>query len=297
MLVIGIVAGTLADYPGPHTPMFAGGYRVLAADFHTHSSFASDGALTPFGLVLEAQRQGLDVIAITGHNEVADSRLGQWFAREIAGSVTVLPGEEIVAPSYHIIGVGMDQAVGYRQDAADTIEDVHRHGGVAIAAHPDQDFSKGFSSAAVAKLDGAEICHPLIYERARGQSELEAFAARGNLAAIGSSDYHGLGRMGSCRTFVFSSDTSEAAIIEAIRRHRTVVFGRGGKAYGDPALVRLAETTHLRDRLPRAPRSGWADWISRISGVIGLSGLVWSRRTGDPMLAKAKAIGIRMPLI
>ena len=74
LLVLAIVAGTLADRPRPNPPLMLGGYRVLAVDFHTHSSMWSDGTLTPWGLVLEAGRQGLDAVAITGHNETWDAR-------------------------------------------------------------------------------------------------------------------------------------------------------------------------------------------------------------------------------
>src|SRR6185503_11773595 len=72
-LVMAVVAGALADGPGLHEPMTVGGYRVLQADFHTHSSTWSDGALTPIGMVLEARARGLDAFAIAGHNQMLDS--------------------------------------------------------------------------------------------------------------------------------------------------------------------------------------------------------------------------------
>ena len=77
--------------PAVRAPIDLGGYRVLAADFHIHSSTWSDGALTPWGLVLEAERQGLDAIAVTAHNEVADAKVSRWFSRLIGGP-TVLVG-------------------------------------------------------------------------------------------------------------------------------------------------------------------------------------------------------------
>src|SRR5262249_43554692 len=111
LVVVALALGAVIDRPITRSPLTVGGYRVLAADFHTHSSTWSDGALTPFGIVLEAKRQGLDVIAITGHNEVIDAKVGQWFSRLIGGP-TVLVGEEILheppsAPNYHLIAVGI----------------------------------------------------------------------------------------------------------------------------------------------------------------------------------------------
>src|SRR5947207_12872121 len=92
-----LAAFALIYRPVARPPLTIGGYRVLAADFHTHSATWSDGALTPFGIVLEARRQGLDAIAITGHNQVSDAKAGRWFSR-IAGGPTVLVGQEIVSP-------------------------------------------------------------------------------------------------------------------------------------------------------------------------------------------------------
>src|SRR5713101_5102975 len=97
ILIAAIVSGTMADRPRRNPPLTLGGYLVVAADFHIHSSTWSDGGLTPWGLVLEAERQGLDAIAITGHNEVADGKVARWFAG-LAGNPTVLTGQEILAP-------------------------------------------------------------------------------------------------------------------------------------------------------------------------------------------------------
>jgi len=271
-LTLAIAAGTLADRPRPHPPLTIGGYRVLAADFHMHSSMWSDGALTPWGLVLEAERQGLDAIAITGHNETLDGKLGHRFSR-VVGGPTVLRGEEILNPAFHIIAAGITETVSFLQSAASAIEDVHRQGGIAIAAHPGPTFGAGYDARAMRTLDGAEICHPVIYQRDDTQRDLERFAARAAVAAIGSSDFHGLGQMGLCRTYVFATDTSEQAILDAVRAHRTIVFGRDGQAYGDTELVRLAAADpRLRSAEPPNSRGGWLDWFSRIAGIAGLVG-------------------------
>jgi PHP domain len=275
LVTVGIVAGTMADQPHPNPPLTIGGYRVLAVDFHTHSSMWSDGALTPWGLVLEAERQGLDAIAITGHNEVLDGQMGQSFSRLVGGPI-VLPGEEILSPPrYHLIAVGISERVSFRQSAASAIDEIHRQGGIAIAAHPVQEFWNGYDAAAMQTLDGAEICHPMIYQRETTQAELDAFSDRAPVAAIGSSDFHGLGQMGLCRTYVFATDPSERAILDAVRAHRTVVFGRDDKAYGDPVLIALAATDpRLRVAEPSNTRGESLDWVSRIFGILGMVGLV-----------------------
>jgi predicted metal-dependent phosphoesterase TrpH len=274
LLMLAIVVGTLADRTHAHPLVVIGGYRVLAVDFHTHSSMWSDGTLTPWGLVLEAERQGLDAIAITGHNQIADGQLGRWFSR-LVGGPTVLPGEEITSPSYHLIAAGIETRVSSRQPAAGAIDDVHRQGGIAIAAHPLRDFWAGYDEAAMSRLDGAEFCHPIIYARQGADRDLEQFAARVPVAAIGSSDFHGFGAMGVCRTYVFARDASAQAIVDAVRAHRTVVYLADGRARGDPDLVRLAAADgHLREAASSDSRGGPLDWVSRIAGVVGLAGVI-----------------------
>jgi hypothetical protein len=270
LIVAAMIAGTLADRAPHHAPIVLGGYRVVAADFHTHSSTWSDGALTPSGLVLEARRQGLDAIAITGHRQTLDAKWGRWFSARIGGPI-VLVGEELPEQSQHIVAVGIEDTVDARLGAAAQIDEIHRQGGIAIAAHPGEMFWKGFEPV-MDRLDGTEICHPAIFEYQDAQVTLERFAARTPAAAIGSSDFHGLGRLGMCRTFVFAEANTREAILDAIRAKRTVVYGLGGKAYGHSDLTRLAAAD---GRLPAAAETDYpASALDRISQILGLAGLV-----------------------
>jgi hypothetical protein len=273
LLAAGLVAGTIADVPSRRAPITLGGYRVLAVDFHTHSSMWSDGGFTPWGLVLEAERQGLDAIAVTGHNEVWDGQLAQRFTRAVDGPI-VIGGEEVLAEGrFHMIAAGVRSVVDYRRSAAEVLDDVHRQGGVGIAAHPFPGIISGWDTAAMERLDAGEICHPDIFSRPSGQAELEQFAARRPITAIGSSDFHGLGRMGICRTYVFVEEPTEQGILDAVRARRTVVFGAGDRVYGDPALRQYADA--LRGRAPsRQSRGTPLDWVSRITALAGLAGLV-----------------------
>lgn len=273
LMAVSLVSGTLADRVPERAPLVAGGYRVVAADFHTHSSTWSDGALTPFGLVLAARRQGLDAIAITGHNQVSDAKAGRWFSSLIGGPI-VLVGQELLGDGHHVIAVGTEHQIALPTVAAEVAE-VHRQGGIAIVAHPMPEFWAAFDDQVKDQLDGAEICHPLVYGNPKAQPAFEQFRAGHALAAIGSSDFHGLGRIGECRTYVFATDNTAAAIVDAVRARRTVVYAPGGKTFGDPALAALiASRTDLRDIATTDAPAGWLDWISRVSGVLGLMWLV-----------------------
>ncbi len=281
LLAAAVVVGTANDRAPSREPITIGGYRVVAADFHTHSSTWSDGPLTPWGLVLEARHQGLDAIAITGHRQTLDAKWGRWFSERIGGP-TVLVGEEIPEIPHHVVAVGIDETVDSALDVAAQIAEIHRQGGIAIAAHPGPMFWNGFMPV-MDQLDGTEVCHPAIYEIAEAQGVFEQFAQRTSAAAIGSSDFHGLGRLGLCRTFVFARDTSAPAILDAIRARRTVVFGLGGKAYGHPEKIRLEAAD---GRLPAAARPDYpTSWLDRVSQLLGLAGLVCILKLQRPLNA------------
>lgn len=271
LLLVSIVAGTASDRPRVDPPIVLGGYRVIAADFHVHPAIVSAAGLAPWDLVLEAQRQGLDAFAITPHNRVFPAPIGAWFSRLIGGP-TVVAGEEVRAPDFHIIAVGIARTVSPHQTASAAIEAIHRQGGVAIAAHPVAWYWPAFDAAAMASLDGSEVMGPGALRVERVRADFEAFHRRGRLTAIGSSDYHGLGRLGMCRTYVFATDPSAPAILEALRAKRTVVYGVDNRVYGDPALIRLAEADgRLRARTAEPPAPGALVWVSRVTAVLGLA--------------------------
>jgi predicted metal-dependent phosphoesterase TrpH len=271
-LTVAIIAGTISDDVRPPAPITLGGYRVLAVDFHVHPSLFSDGAVAPWDLPREAQRQGLDAFAMTAHNQIWTGRFGLWLSRWTGGA-TVLPGEEIESAHYHLIAVGIRRTVAWKQRAAAAIDDVHSQGGVAIAAHPIAQYWGGWPAEAIGKLDGSEIMHPLVFFEDRS-AELKAFYEKGNFAAIGSSDYHGQGSLGLCRTYVFAREHSEAATVEAVRAHRTVVFDLQGRAWGDPEMVRLAIDGHLRERVAPAPDHNSLATLSRLAGALSLWGAI-----------------------
>jgi predicted metal-dependent phosphoesterase TrpH len=80
-------------------------------DLHSHST-ASDGTLSPTALVERAQRQGVDVLALTDH-DVLDGLAEAERAAQTCG-VQLIPGVEISVSwggrVIHILGLGIDPA-------------------------------------------------------------------------------------------------------------------------------------------------------------------------------------------
>ena len=196
------------------------------------------GTMAPWDVAIEARQQELDAIAITAHNQVLSGMAGAWFWRHFGGPI-VIAGEEVRGPHFHLIAVNVHRPVSWRLSAADAIDDVHRQGGIAIAAHPTESSWPHWDDAAMERLDGAEVWQPIGYVWPGAAVQLQEFFGRRPLAAIGSSDYHGYGPLGLCRTLVFVRDATPDGVVEALRAHRTVVLD-GEHAWGDPALAPIA---------------------------------------------------------
>jgi predicted metal-dependent phosphoesterase TrpH len=256
LLGVGLALGAWADWiPTTTPPRRDDGRLILAVDFHVHSALG-DGAIGPWNLGREARRRGLDAIAITNHNQVFASRLGAWLSRHIGGAL-IMSGQEITHPSHHLAAVGITRVVDWNLPDTAIVAAVHAQGGIAIAAHPVKPYWPYFSEGALRTIDGTEVTHPIIYQSPERRDELAGFHARAArlrdrpLAAIGSSDFHTVDRLGRCRTYVFARELSQAAILDAVREGQTVAF-----AEGDPPPA------HARPQTPPTVRPGGvATWI------------------------------------
>jgi hypothetical protein len=275
LIALGVAMGSLLDLNSPPLTTASTGYQVLAADFHVHTFFG-DGALPPWEIAAEARRRGLDVIAVTNHNQMVAARMGAWLVGRGSG-LLLLKGEEITAPNYHLVAIGISRTIGWRQSAADAIAAVHAQGGVAIAAHPVRQMD-GYDVRAMTSLDGAEVANPVIYEEPRSIAELFEFERRVKIhnplvAPIGGSDFHHRGPLGLCRTYVVVDGRSEQAVLDAIRHGRTVAYDAEGHAFGDPALIQIVEGHRATELAPSRTRR-IVNALSVAITLIGLFGIV-----------------------
>ena len=267
--VLAVVAGAVlvggwADRLPTRPTVTRDGRQVVVADFHVHSAFG-DGAIPPWNIGREARRRGLDAIAITNHNQVFASRLARGWSGRSSNGTLVLTGQEVTNPGFHVVAVGLRRAAGWNRSLQDTLADIHREGGVAIAAHPVKAYWGSFTTPELRQLDGSELCHPEVFSRPRAREELQGFHSRAMqaraevglpLAAIGSSDFHHLALIGRCRTLLMVDERSEQGILAAIRQGRTTAIADNeSAAHGLPAVA-----------LPRLGPSGVLGWL----GLLGL---------------------------
>ena len=286
MLALGVAGGVVYDPTPPRPEQHRAGYRVLEGDFHVHTTL-SDGSLTPLGVARQAERRGLDVIALTEHNSALPGAVGRAWSR-VRGGPMVLRGQEVTSSRFHLVAVGIEETVSPNQPLSDVIADIHRQRGVAIAAHPVKRYWAEYEPVRN-ELDGAEVMHPLAYSGPFAGwrwEDLRAFYERTpGLMAIGSSDYHWGSHLGLCRTYVFVEEpVTEGSVMDALRARRTVVIDRQGRYYGKPELVTAMEAAPIPPRPVdyRYVGEGTGDRVLRAVGFFGLLGLVLVGRVNLP---------------
>jgi hypothetical protein len=192
----------------------------------------------------------------------------------------VLPGEELTSIGYHMAIVGLWQTIPWHQRAADAAAAAHAQHAVAILAHPTVALATRFlTDDDLRAVDGIEAVLPStgasnparddaarVYRRA---------SALSRVAAIGSSDFHYMAPIGSCRTYVFVREATPEGVLEAIRSARTVACDGRGRTAG-PAELARAVADRCRADMQSAPlgdsartRAGTAlSWLA-------LAALVW----------------------
>ena len=240
LLIVSMAFATMQGAPAAAPAITRGGYRIVTGDFHVHG-FPGDGGLPPWDIRRESARRGLDVVGISNHNQMLALRLDRALFAQPPHPV-LLPGEEITAPGYHLIALGIREAVDWRLPLLDAIRAVHAQGGVAIAAHPTGDGWQQLDPATLAALDGVEVAHPITDFEPEARGRLDALYARARqfkptIAAIGSSDFHFGAPIGSCHTRLLVRELSRNGVLEAIRTGRTVAYDAGGGSYGPAEWV------------------------------------------------------------
>ena len=104
------------------------------ADLHLHTIYSYDGTASVPAVLTRAKQIGLDVIAITDHDEIA----GALKALELAPKfgVEVIPAIEITTAEGDLLAFNITEKVARDQSLIETVLQVGALGGFCIAPHP-----------------------------------------------------------------------------------------------------------------------------------------------------------------
>lgn len=104
------------------------------ADLHIHTIYSYDGTASVPAVLNRARQIGLDVIAITDHDEIA----GSLKALELASAcgVEVIPGVEVTTAEGDLLALDVTENIPHNKSLIETALKVGDLGGFCIAPHP-----------------------------------------------------------------------------------------------------------------------------------------------------------------
>jgi hypothetical protein len=280
--------------------------RWYKGDFHVHSRESGDASATFDEITALTRQRGLDFVNLSDHNTVSQHALQAAYMASHP-EVLLLRGAEITTYAGHGNAVGLSSYVDHRigfggRAIGGVLDDVAAQGAIFLVNHPTLDVGSvcigcawKHGDADWSKIAGIELLTAR-YELSQAAFLPQAIAMwddlldRGfRIAAVGGSDDHTAGRdlsstespIGSPTTLVLADNLGEAAIIDAVRRGRTIVQLRGpDDPLVDVTLETPSGTVGIGDD---------ADGVDRVRLTIRVTG-------GDGMFAQVWRNGaLRQP--
>ena len=222
---------------------------------------ASDGTATPTEvLAWVAEETDLKVIAICDHNTNEGALEAAQHADEFG--VEVIVGQEVESTDGHILGLWTPDLVAPGMSAEDTVAEIHRMGGLAIAAHPyapkwwaRHGLCRGDTELYdTVAYDGIEVANStplLFFANFHARRYWRSNSAR--LAATGGSDAHILSAIGTSRTLF--TGTTAADLRVALEAHTTAGDGPTFNPLRALSYARKVREIKRRDAESRARAS------------------------------------------
>ena len=183
------------------------------ADLHIHSTYSHDATSTVRAVLKQAADTGLNVIAVTDHDEIRGSLEAQELASKYG--IESIPAVEVSTKEGHLVALFVKTLPPAGLTLVDTLIHIGRLGGVAIAPHPFNNLPSSLSMEAVvgaltnprAKgvLKGIETHNMSTQSFDTVAQKLSIYLP---LAKIGSSDAHVYWAVGAGRT-EFPGETAQ----------------------------------------------------------------------------------------
>lgn len=196
-------------------------------DAHLHTVH-SDGARTPAELAARARAARLDFVVSTEHNTPSASLI---WGEHAGPDLLIVDGEEITTRSGHWLALGLPvgEWIDWRYRATEPAEfrrfadQVHRHGGLVVAAHPFCPFAGCPWEFGYDHTDAIEVWNgPWSADDEASVDTWDGMLRRGRwLPAIGNSDAHREPQMvGLPQTAVLADELTTGAVLDGLRAGR-----------------------------------------------------------------------------
>lgn len=204
-------------------------------NLHTHTN-CSDGLASYEQMIKLAKTLGFNFIAITDHNfpSNTESSMSCIEAMEKCKNETQLlciPGQEVSKGGPHILAIGINKGINYPESGSrpekikTVVDEIHRQGGLAIAAHP-MPFGAGgswfFSEDELINsgFDAME-CERSNWQQNRRQYEI---SKQHNIPCVYNSDAHVMGALRTVYNVCEAKIRTLKDLKEAIKNNKCQKF-------------------------------------------------------------------------
>ena len=183
----------------------------IRADLHVHTTFSQDSLITPQDLVYYSKKRGLNAVAVTDHDQLDGAYK---IAKET--DFLVIPGMEVSSADGHIIALNVKELIPKDLSAIETVDRIHKAGGVAIACHPFVRFKGSLGEKVCESFDAIEVINARAQPYANSVRKAQETAERLKLPRVAGTDAHYGPQIGYGYTVIEAAEPTVEAILKAI---------------------------------------------------------------------------------
>jgi predicted metal-dependent phosphoesterase TrpH len=194
----------------------------IRVDLHVHTTYSNDSLITPKDLIYYANKNGLNAVAVTDHDYL-DGAVK--IAREVKDFL-VIPGMEVSSSEGHIVALNVEEAIPRGLTAAETVDYIHKVGGVAIACHPYVYFKGCLRNAVCGTFDAIEVVNARAFPFQSSVNKAKEAAVNFKLSQVGGTDAHYGPQIGYGYTIIDAEEATVEAVTRAIVLGRCQAYGR-----------------------------------------------------------------------
>ena len=193
----------------------------IVADLHVHTTYSKDSLITPKDLVYYAKKRGLNAVAVTDHNQLDGAYK---IAKET--DFLIIPGMEVSSADGHIVALNVHELIPRGLSAPETVERIHKAGGVAIACHPYVYFKGCLKENVCSTFDAVEVINARAFPFKRSVKKAEETAKKLGLVKVAGTDSHYGPQIGYAYTVIDAAEPNVEAITKAIVEGNCQPFGK-----------------------------------------------------------------------
>lgn len=195
----------------------------MLLDLHIHSCYSKDCSSPIASILIQANKVGLNGIAICDHDTVGGSREAERLVDENGLDLLIIPGIEVSTNRGHLLILGARETFPKHADTKDVIRMARDLDCMVVAPHPYKGYPRSLGDVSDLDVDAIETLNSR-YIFGTFNKRATEMALRLNLPMLGNSDAHFVKMVGRAYTEVDSAQSVDA-IFKAIASGKTKVFG------------------------------------------------------------------------